>query len=107
MKLALEATDEAPSAAGTDSHCDAHSEEDAISTTKPRFVASFDELEQKNGQRTRNHLFGCDLTTRARLFRPQIRWLDIDQLSKNHGATRTIAYLKRYAAAQNSHPFGH
>jgi hypothetical protein len=45
--------------------------------------------------------------TRARLFKPQIRWLDIDQLSKNHGATRTIAYLKRYAAAPNSHPFGH
>lgn len=80
-----------------------------LPTTRPLLVTSFDELEQKNGERVRHHLFSCKFTPRKALLRSHkgIRWLHIDELSKSHGATRTLAYLKRYAATQNSHSFSH
>jgi len=82
-----------------------------LSIMKPQLVASFDELDSKNRQRTRRHLFACELAARPRgtnsLSQHGVRWLNVNQLSKSHGSSRTLAYLNRYIASQNPHSVRH
>jgi NDP-mannose synthase len=83
----------------------------ALRVTKPQLVASFDELDSRSRQRTRLHLFVCELAARLRSRNPVsqsgVRWFNVSQLSKSNGNSRTIAYLKRYIASQNPHSVRH
>ncbi len=78
---------------------------------KPQLVASFDELDSRTGERTRCHLFACELAARPRgtnsLSQRGVRWLNVNQLSKSHGNSRTVAYLNRHIASQNPHSVRH
>jgi len=76
-----------------------------LPVTRPQLVASFDELGLTTSQRTRYHLFACELAARPRSRNPASRdgvvWVNVDQFSESHGRSRTIAYLKRYVASQD------
>jgi len=78
-----------------------------LPVTKPQLVASFDELDLRTRQRTRYHLFACRLAAPPRSRNPAsqggLRWVNVDQLSKSHGKSRTVAYLKRYFGSQDPH----
>ena len=82
-----------------------------LPVTDPRLVASFDELDFRTRQRTRRHLFACELRAgksgRHTSSRDDVHWLRVNQLSKSHDNSRTIAYLKRYVTSPNSHSLGH
>jgi hypothetical protein len=82
-----------------------------LPVTNPQLVASFDELDLRTRQRTRYHLFACGLAGPPRSRSPAsqggLRWVNINQLSKSHGKSRTVAYLKRYIASQDPHSVRH
>jgi NDP-mannose synthase len=82
-----------------------------LAVTHPKLVASFDELDLRTRQRTRRHLFACDLEARAKrrkhLSQSGVQWLNVNQLSKSHGDSRTIGYLERYIASQSPHSLRH
>lgn len=73
--------------------------------TKPHLIASFDDLDPRTKKRTRYHLFACEVAAQRNNRNPvprrRVRWLNVTQLSKSHGTSRTIAYLKRYIESQN------
>jgi NDP-mannose synthase len=75
-----------------------------------QFLTSFDQLNSGTGERTRHHLFACQLPALGKngncISHSTLRWLKLDELSNSHGNSRTLAYLERYAAAQNSHSLG-
>ena len=80
---------------------------------KPHILASFDELDTRNARRTRHHIFVAEMVPgRARAPRcSEVSWALVTDLvvgpPHNHGSSRTIAYLQRYVASQNSHSLGH
>jgi NDP-mannose synthase len=82
-----------------------------LPVTRPQLVASFDELSLTTSQRTRYHLFVCGLVSRPRSRNPAsqggVCWVNVEQLSKSHGKSRTVAYLKRYAVSQDPHSVCH
>jgi mannose-1-phosphate guanylyltransferase/phosphomannomutase len=82
-------------------------EQMGLPVTKPQLVTSFDEQNSRTRERMRWHLFACELEAQPRGTNPVsksgVRWLNVNQLSKFHSNSRTIAYLNRYIAAQNSY----
>jgi NDP-mannose synthase len=82
-----------------------------LRVTKPQLLASFDELDSNTRQRTRCHLFACELKARPRGTNSHsqsgVRWLNVNQLSQSRGDSRTAAYLNRYIASQNPHSLRH
>jgi NDP-mannose synthase len=82
-----------------------------LSAAKARLIASFDELDPRTRERTRCHLFACKLGARPNgrnpVARSGVRWLNVNQLPKAHGTSRTTAYLKRYIASTDPHFVGH
>jgi len=81
-----------------------------LPVTKPHLVASFDELDSRTRQRTRCHIFVCQLPAQPKgkdpVSQSGIRWLNVNQLSESYGNPRAIAYVNRYTSAQNSHTDG-
>ncbi len=79
--------------------------------TKPQLITSVDELDLKTKERTRHHIFACELATQTNSGNPvprkRIRWLNVNQLSEPYGTSRTIAYLNRHIGSQNTHSVGH
>lgn len=80
---------------------------------KPFLLVSFDELDTRNRQRTRHHVFVSEMES-SRVRTPthsKISWVPVRDLfvgpSHIHGSPRTVAYLQRYVASQNSHSLGH
>ena len=81
---------------------------------EPFLLTSFDELDTRNRQRTRHHVFVLETESsriRVRIpTRSEISWAlitDVAGRSHIHGSSRTVAYLQRYVASQNSHSVGH
>src|ERR1039458_3362 len=82
---------------------------------KPFLLAAFDELNTRNRQRTRHHIFVSEVEARRIRVRAPIRggisWaLVTDPVAlslNNQERSRTIAYLQRYVASQNSHSLSH
>jgi NDP-mannose synthase len=81
---------------------------------KPHALVSFDELDTRRRQRTRHHIFVAEAHGRNRALPAKsspISWELVTDLvadaSRAHGRSRTIAYLKRYVASQNSHSLCH
>jgi dTDP-glucose pyrophosphorylase len=79
---------------------------------EPSVLASFDELDTRNRQRTRHHIFVSEINPSFRApIRSGISWVPVANLSagspNSHGRSRTIAYLQRYVASQNSHSLNH
>jgi NDP-mannose synthase len=82
---------------------------------KPLLLASFDELDTQNAQRTRHHIFVADMVPGRNGARPprcsKLSWALVADLAASpphvHGSSRTIAYLQRYVVSQNSHSLGH
>lgn len=78
---------------------------------KPLFLSSFDELDTRNSQRTRHHIFVAEMVPGSNCARPprcsELSWALVADLVAGpphvHGSSRTIAYLQRYVASQNSH----
>jgi mannose-1-phosphate guanylyltransferase/phosphomannomutase len=80
---------------------------------KPHLLASCDELDTRNARRTRHHIFVAELAP-ARVRAPkhsEISWVLVSDLAAGHprihSSSRTIAYLQRYVASQNSHSIGY
>jgi NDP-mannose synthase len=84
-------------------------------TEKLCALTTFDELGTATGARTRYQVFVAHLGSNNGRRRDKalcpIRWVRVDQLSavvhNSHADTRTVAYLRRYIASQNSHSVGH
>jgi len=81
---------------------------------EPHSLVSFDELDTRKRQRTRHHIFVAEEAhgrKRALAAKGPISWVLVTDLvadaSRAQGSSRTIAYLKRYVASQNSHSLGH
>ncbi len=82
---------------------------------EPHVLASFDELDTRKRQRTRHHIFVAEMVPGRNKARPArgspISWVLVTDLVADaphtHDSSRTIAYLKRYVASQNSHSLGH
>jgi dTDP-glucose pyrophosphorylase len=80
---------------------------------KPHLLTSLDELDTRNARRTRHHIFVAEMAPgRAGApRRSEISWALVSDLAVGpihiHDSSRTIAYLQRYVASQNSHSLGH
>jgi dTDP-glucose pyrophosphorylase len=79
---------------------------------KPHLLACFDELDPRNAQRTRHHIFVAEMKPAGvRTHKRTISWAGVSDLdvATNHinGGSRTIAYLQRYVASKNPHPLSY
>jgi len=81
-----------------------------LTLAKPQLLVSFDELELQTGQRTRYHILVSTAAafqkSRSPVWRGGGRWMNVKELSRSHGNSRTIAYLERYIASQDPHSVG-
>ena len=82
---------------------------------KPLPLASFDELDLRNAKRTRHHIFVAEIVGGSNGPRQArcsgLSWALAADLVAGpthfQGSSRTIAYLQRYVASQNSHSLNH
>jgi len=82
---------------------------------KPFLLASFDELDPRDAKRTRHHIFVAETVRGLGGKRPSrcsgLAWAFIADLVTGsagfNGNPRTIAYLQRYVAKQDSHSLSH
>lgn len=81
----------------------------------PHALVSFDELDTRNGRRTRHHIFVAEKAQSRNTSLPKkgspISWTPLTDLVTDalraDVNSRTIAYLKRYVESKNSHSLGH
>jgi dTDP-glucose pyrophosphorylase len=80
---------------------------------KPILLASYDELDPRNAQRTRHHVFVAEMISSSNSVRTPrccgLSWALVAGLGPPYvtGSSRTIAYLQRYVASQSSHSLNH